>query len=91
MIDEKSLTFNSSITNFKTSKPIRVDVLNKTVIRSIKKYYTQLFEIKNPKYEREIVDIKVFEELTSNFTLHLFNPLLCELYSEGVTYENIIF
>ena len=95
LLKANPLTLNTQFTNFqaieKSCKPIRVDVLNKTVIRSLKKYYTQLFEAQNSNYEQETSDVKMFEELTHNFTLNLFKFLHNELNQEGILFEDILF
>lgn len=49
-------------------KPIRKDVLNKTVVRALKRYYTQLFEAAYPTYATSgCKTVQEFESLTTTF------------------------
>jgi len=90
----KTFVEDASALNTKSQaikKPIRVDVLNKTIIRSLKRYYTQLFESQYPSFEQEHHNVANFEELTSTFTFNLFSSLLDDCKQNGVSLDDVMF
>jgi len=88
---EKPTSLASSKDLKSRKKSIRIDLVNKTVVRSIKRYYTQLFESLNPKFPTNATkdQAKLFEELTNTLTFNLFSSLIADFSPNGITLESI--
>lgn len=81
----------SSLKTLTKTKPLRLDLVNKTVMRSIKRFYTQLFESFNPdfNYSPGKENASIFEEQTTTFTQSLFCSDDPELISKNITLQSI--
>lgn len=88
---EKPTSLASSKDLKTQGKPVRLDLVNKTVVRSIKRFYTQLFESLNPEFPNNAGkdQANLFEELTNTLTFNLFGSLSADYSPSGITLESI--
>lgn len=72
---------------------LRKDVVNKTVVRSLKRYITQKFEdmTKLTEIQTKKEKLEKFEELTQSFTFNLFGSKINEYNEDGLSQDDLVF